>query len=489
MKLLFSRLTAVVLVLAVASCVPSLEDNPPREARTGLPAGFGRLGGKPTAHSAAGRTWGQLFADPYLRRLIEMALDSNQELQMRLQEIIISKYEVMARKGEYLPKVDVGARAGVEKVGKYTSQGQADEHTDTPEHLPDLGFGFSATWEIDIWGKLRNAAKAANFRYLASIEGRKFAVTRLVAEIARSYYELLALDKQLEVLDKNIEILLNALEVVRIQKQAARVTQLAVQRFEAEVLKYKSRRYEVQQRIVQTENRLNFLVGRFPKYIHRDPDRFDDPLPPPLQAGIPSQLLENRPDVRQAELQLEAAKLDVAVAKARFYPSFSIDAEVGYEAFNPAHIVDTPDSLLYNLAGNLTAPLLNRAGIKAQYYAANAMQLQAVLAYEQTILSAFTEVKNQLALIENLEKSYELQEKQVQQLTDAIEVSNLLFRSARADYMEVLLTRREALESQLELIETKLRQLLAMVNVYQALGGGWRGPTTAQTGEPKQPAK
>ncbi len=469
--------------------MPSLEDNPPRQPRTGLPPSFGRLGGPATAKSDAATTWAQLFSDPHLRHLIEMALDSNQELQVRLQEIIIAKYEVMSRKGEYLPKVDAGVHGGVEKVGKYTSQGQADEHTDTPENLPDLGFGFSATWEVDIWGKLRNAAKAANYRYLATIEGRKFAVTRLVAEIARSYFELLALDKQLEVIEKNLEIQKNALEVVRIQKQAARVTQLAVQRFEAEVLKNQSLQYDLQQQIVQTENRLNFLVGRFPKHILRDADRFDDPLPPPLKAGLPSALLENRPDVRQAELQLEAAKLDVAVAKARFYPSFSIDAEVGYEAFNPAHIVDTPDSLLYNLAGNLTAPLLNRAGIEAQYYAANAMQLQAVYDYERTILSAFTEVKNQLTLTENLEKSYELQKRQVEQLTDAIEVSNLLFRSARADYMEVLLTRRDALESEMELIETKKRQLLAMVNIYQALGGGWRGRKTARSDQPKPPEK
>ncbi|MCA9623574.1 MAG: TolC family protein, partial [Myxococcales bacterium] len=431
------RAATLVAVVLVAGCVPSLEDNPPRDAHKGLPASFGRLGGKPTAHSDAGQAWGQLFADPHLEALIEMALDSNQELHMRLQEIIIAKNEIMARKGEYLPKVDVGLRGGVEKVGKYTSQGQADEHTGTPENLPDLGFGFSATWEIDIWKKLRNAARAATFRYLATIEGRKFAVTRLVAEIASSYYELLALDNQLEVLDRNITIQQNALEVVRIQKQAARVTQLAVQRFEAEVLKNQSRKYALQQQIIQIENHINFLVGRFPQHIVRSSDSFDDPLPPPLQAGLPSELLENRPDVKQAELMLEAAKLDVKVAKARFYPSFSIDADVGFEAFNPRHIVDTPDSLFYNLAGNLTAPLLNRQGIKAQYFAANAMQLQAVYAYEQTVLGAFTEVKNQLALIENLEKSYELQEKQVQQLTDAIEVSNLLFRSARADYMEV----------------------------------------------------
>jgi len=453
-------------------CVPSLVDSEPREPETAVPGQYGNSDGSPS--SAASQTWQAMFDDPHLQALINEAVENNKELNMRLQEIIIAKNEVMARKGEYMPRVDFAAGAGVEKVGKYTSQGQADEMTGTPENLPMLGFGFTASWEIDIWKKLRNAAKAAVKRYLASIEGRRFAITQLVAEIANSYYELMALDSQLEVVKRNIRILQDALKVVRLQKQAARVTQLAVQRFEAEVLKNQSRQWDIEQQIIVAENRINFLAGRFPQPVARSKTKITDLEPPVVGSGLPSQLLENRPDVKQAELELEAAKLDVAVAKARFYPSFSIEADLGYEAFNPRHLVDTPDSIFYNLAGNLTAPLLNRQGIKAEYYAANAAQVQAVFGYEQAILQAYTDVANQLARIKNLEKSYERLKQQVDTLEKAVTVSQTLFRSARADYMEVLLTRRDRLESEMQLIETRARQLRAMVNIYQALGGGWR---------------
>ena len=208
--------------------------------------------------------------------------------------------------------------------------------------------------------------------------------------------------------------------------------------------------------------------------MKRDSEQFKEPLPNFTEAGIPSQLLDNRPDVRAATLQLEAAKLDVKSAKANFYPSLRIDAELGYKSFNVKHLSTTPESLLYNVAGGLTAPLLNRKAIKAQYYTANASQLQAVFNYERTVLQAFTEVVNTLARVGNLQKGYELQAQQVEKLVGAIEISNILFQSARADYTEVLFTRRDSLEAEMELIETKNRQIQARINIYQALGGGWK---------------
>jgi outer membrane protein TolC len=208
--------------------------------------------------------------------------------------------------------------------------------------------------------------------------------------------------------------------------------------------------------------------------VTRNSEEFNGPLPSGIQAGLPSNLLENRPDVRQAELELSAAKLDVKAAKAAFYPSLSIDAGLGYHSFNAAHLVNTPESVAYDLAGGLTAPLLNRAAITADYRSANARQIQAVFNYEKTLLQAFTDVANQLAMITNLGKAYELQKEQVDKLTAAVDVSNVLFRGARADYMEVLLTRRDSLDAQLELVETKKKQFLAVANIYQALGGGWR---------------
>lgn len=459
-------------------CVPSLEDNKPREPSREVPAAFGSASSATDAPpSAAQATWRTIFDSAELRALIEAALEKNQELNIRLQEIIIARNEVSVRQGDYQPRVSAGAGVGVEKVGEHTSQGVSDAAHGVPANLGDFTFGLRGTWEVDVWQKLRSAVKAANLRYLASLEGRNFLVTQIVAELARSYYELVAIDNQLDILNRNITILTDALEVVRLEKQAARVTELAVQRFEAEVLKNKSRLYNLEQERVQAENRINFLVGRYPQPVSRNPQKLKAPLPTVIQAGLPSQLLENRPDVRQAELELAAAKLDVKVAKAAFYPSLSIDAGVGYRAFNPEHLVATPESLVYNLAGNLTAPLLNRQAIEAQYRSANARQIQAVFNYERTLLQAFTDVANQLAMIKNLQQSYDLQAQQVDALTRSSEVSKVLFQSARADYMEVLLTRRDALDAEMELVETRKRQLQAMVNVYQALGGGWRsGP-------------
>lgn len=464
---------AICASLVTTSCVPSLKDNPTREPHREVPASFG---GAPQATSAAQQTWAELFESPALRELIDAALRNNQELDLQVQEIIIARSEAYGRTGEYQPRVEGVAGIGVEKVGEHTSQGVGDEQAGLAQNLGDFAFGLRASWEVDVWHKLRNGAKAAQLRYLATIEGRNFLITQIVAEIARSYFELVALDNELEILDRNIEIQARGLEAVRLQWQAAQVTELAVQRFEAEVLKNQSHRFELEQARTQTENRINFLVGRYPQPVQRTAGELGRLTPRAVGVGLPSDLLTNRPDVRAAELALTAAKLDVKAAKAAFYPALTIDAELGYRAFNPVHLLATPASVAYGLAGGLVAPLINRKGITAQYRMANAMQLQAVTRYEQTVLQAFTDVATQLAMISNLASSYELRRQQVEKLALAVETSNLLFQSARADYMEVLLTRRDSLEAELELVETKKQQLLAMVNVYQALGGGWRRP-------------
>jgi multidrug efflux system outer membrane protein len=423
--------------------------------------------------------WREFFKDQYLVALIDSALKYNQEFNITLQEINIARNEVRARKGEYLPFLSAGAGAGVEKVGRYTRSG-AVEATDEiqpgkefPDPLPNYGAGFNASWELDIWKKLRNAKKSAMYRYLSSVEGRNFMVTNLIADIASSYYELMAYDNQLAILRQNVEIQQNALQIVRLQKEAAKVTELAVRKFEAEVLKNQSRQYEILQIITELQNRINFLVGRFPQPVLRNSQDFAALAPDSIHAGIPSQLLQNRPDIRQSELELAAAKLDVKVARANFYPSLRITAGLGYQAFNPQFLVTMPQSLMYSIGGDLFAPLINRNAIKAYYYSANSKQIQDVYNYERTILNAYIEVSNQLSNINNLRQSYALKARQVEALTQSIEISTTLFRSARADYMEVLLTQRDALDSKFDLIETKMEQMHAMVNIYQALGGGW----------------
>ncbi len=484
---IFNSIAVSLTVLMFTACVPSLVE---KTADKSVPANYHSSQDSLNQQEYANETvqdttnsaqvnWKEFFTDPYLNNLIEIGLENNQELNITLQEIMISQNEVQARKGEYLPYLGLKAGAGLDKAAEYTRDGAVEENLNIredeafPEPLPDYMIGAYATWEIDIWSKLHNAKKASVLRYLSSIEGKNFMVTNLIAEIANSYYELLALDNQLAIVERNIEIQSNALKIVRLQKQAARVTELAVKKFEAEVFKTKSLQYKFKQQIVETENRINFLIGRYPQPIERNAEAFVDLIPKHIQAGIPSQLLENRPDIKQAELDLKAAELDIKVAKARFYPSLGISANLGYQAFNPKYLLKTPQSLLYGLAGDITAPLINRNAIKADYQSANAMQVQAVYNYERTVLNAYIEVANQVAKIDNLENSYDLIANQVAALTKSIDISNGLFRNARADYMEVLLTQRDALESKFELIETKKEQMAALVNMYQALGGGW----------------
>lgn len=473
-SILYKSVTVAILALTVWGC--KITEPTSRAERTETPESYN--GSQDTINSAQ-LGWDDLFDDPYLKSLIDTALSHNQELNMMLQEINVSNNEIQARKGEYLPFANIQAGAGLDKVGRYTRYGALEANTEIkpgeefPEPYTDFMIGAYASWELDVWKKLRNGKKVAVYKYLSTVEGKNFMVTQLVAEIANSYFELMALDNQLSILSQNIGIQKDALEIVKLQKQAAKVSELAVKRFEAEVAKNQSLIYGIQQQITESENRINFLVGRFPQPVARNSSSFEQMTTQVIKAGIPSQLLANRPDIRQAELDLEAAKLDVKVAKANFYPSFRITAGLGYNAFNPQFLFTSPESMLYSLAGDLMAPLINRNAIKANYASANSKQMQAVINYEQSILNGYIEVANQVSKINNLEKSYALKSQQVSALTESISISNSLFRSARADYMEVLLTQRDALESRMELIETKMQQMNAMVNVYQALGGGW----------------
>jgi len=424
--------------------------------------------------------WRDFFQDKYLRDLIEVALKNNQELNITLQEIEISQNEINMRSGKVLPTVALKAGAGLEKVGRYTSQGAGDASTEirpgheVPDPLSDFGVSAVANWEVDVWKKLRNSKKASVNRYLASVEGKNFVLTNLISEVANSYYELLALDNQLAIVKQNIDIQKNGLDIVKVQKQAARATELAVQKFNAEVLSSQSLEFKILQEIVETENRINFLLGRFPQEIPREKSEFVNMVPMFVNAGIPSQLLANRPDIKKAELELAAAKLDVKAARAEFYPSLDISASIGTQAYKPSYLATLPESLLYSIIGDLTAPLLNRTSIKAEYKSASSRQIQAVVNYQRTVLNAYLEVVNQMSNIGNLQKSYDLKAGQVNALTQSIDISNDLFRSARADYLEVLMTQRDALEAKLELVETKKAQLNAVVNVYRDLGGGWK---------------
>ncbi len=468
--------TSLILLfcLLIQSCAPSLPEykNSPQE-KLSVPESFSVKNSDLAESDLIDKNWRLFFKDEKLISLIEIALKNNQELNILSQEINIANNEVMARQGQYLPKVEIGAGFSSEKTSQFTSKGASDEVANLSDKLNNREVSIAATWEVDIWKKLRNFAKSSYLQYLASIEGRKFAVTQLVTEVSDSYYELMSLDNQLEIIDQFLVTIKKARQVVELQQIAGRTTSLAIKRFDAEVLKNESRKYDIQQKIIVAENHLNQLLGRLPQHIDRESNQFMSVQLPEVKTNLPTDLLNNRPDLKQASLQIEAAKLNVKAVKAQFYPSLNIGADVGYKSFNAAHFTDS-SSLFYNIAGGITAPLINRKAIKADYFSANNKQIEAVYNYEQTFIKSFAEVVNQLSAVKNLGQVYELKMQQTKALSDSFEISNILFMAARVDYLESLLTRRDYLESQLELIEAKQNQLVAYLNLYRALGGGWR---------------
>lgn len=427
----------------------------------------------------AAQSWRQYFSDGDLMSIIDSALRRNQELVILEQEMAIRRNEVRARKGEYLPFLSMGSAAGLERTPRYTRNGAVEEGLPVkgsrafPDPLGDVQLGAALSWEVDVWKKLRNARQAAAFRYLNSVEGKRFAVTRLVAEVAASYYEWQGLYTTLGIIDQNISLQSNALEGVRQQKESAKVTQLAVNRFEAQLLHTRALQYEVKQKMTEAENRLRFLSGNPALVLKPLSVAFSTLSPGTGQAGVPAQLLRNRPDIRQAEFALKAAQLDVKSARAAFLPSVRITAGLGLQAFNPVFLLN-PASLAAQAAGDLVAPLVNRNAISAAYLSANAQQVQTAVAYEQRILNAYVEVLNEVARLDNFTRNYQTKEQEVEILLNSVSIANSLFNSARADYIEVLTTQREALEAKLDLVDIKLKQMEAKVNLYRALGGGWQ---------------
>jgi len=379
----------------------------------------------------------------------------------------------------YLPFVGLGTGAGFERNSLYTPLGAAEEQLTYPggrpfpDPVPNARISANLRWQIDIWHQLRNARDAAIQRYCEAVEARDYLITQLVADTAESYFELAALDKRLVYLTQTIELQEQSLEVAQAQKEAARGTELAVQRFLAEVRKNESQRQIVQQEIIEAENRINFLVGRYPQPVERESWDFINLDSRVLGVGVPALLLQNRRDIRAAEFEVAASGLDVLVARANFYPRLDITAGVGFEAFNPRYLFD-PGSLIANAAGEMVAPLINRKAIQAEYLNANARQLQAIYGYQRTVLNAFIEVVNRVFKAENYRGSVAIKLEQVNALEESVSVATDLFQGARpeVEYMDVLFAQRDLLEARTVLIETKQQQLSATVNAYQALGGG-----------------
>ncbi len=473
---IYKYLLIVILFISVNACkVPSMLPAP--ELKT-IPNGYKNLSIVDSANIVKIK-WNQFFTDQQLIALIDTALIQNLDVLTTLQEIEIAKNKVKLANGKFVPTINGGVNLAVEKVGRYTSQGAGDASADitpgntVPELLPSINFGFQASWEADIWGKLKNEKQAAYLRYLSTEAGKNLVITNLIAEIAFNYYELLAQTNQLEIVRKSIELQSNELEIVKVQKEAGVVTSLAVKQFEAQLYNTQNLEFNILQNIVETENKINLLLGRYPQKITVDTKNILQTTPSIIKAGVPSQLLINRPDIKQAELELQASNFDIIAARAEFYPSLNIGSTFGFSAFKPSYLLRTPESIMYSMASDITGPIVNKSAIKAAFANVNALQIEAMYTYQRSIFNGFIDVSNQLSNLENLTKAHDLKLKEAIALTEAVDVSNDLFKYGKANYLEVMIAQKEALNTQLELIDVKKQKLQALTNIYKALGGGW----------------
>lgn len=442
----------------------------------------GTFAGQADSTGIASLQWKTFFNDRHLVALIDTALQNNFDLKMAAQRIEMARTNIMAAHGAMLPVVSGDVSGGGRKFGDYTMDGvgnydtnfsgniDADRRLPGP-FMPDYFVGLRSSWEIDIWGKLKNHKKAAYTRFLASEKGSQAIITGLIAEIARSYYELIALDTELDIIRKNIALQESAVETIKIQKEAGRANELGVRQLTAQLLNTRSLEFEVQQKIIEIENNVNLLTGRFPQAIARG-TTLEQVMPQSISAGIPMQMLRRRPDIQQAHLDLLANYSEQQAAQLAFLPSLNITAFLGFNAFK-SNLLFSPGSLAYSALGGLTAPLINRKALKANQKRAEAASLEALYAYNKSVLNGFREVSTSLKKLENTRQIGDLKKQEVEVLQQAVATSKDLFLTGYASYLEVITAQRGVLQEELNLTNVQKEQFLALVELYRALGGGW----------------
>jgi multidrug efflux system outer membrane protein len=422
------------------------------------------------------------FTDKNLVALIDTAVLNNLDLKMAVQRIEMARSNVLFARGAMLPAVSAEISGGGRKFGNYTMDGvgnydtnfspNIDDNRRLPDpFLPDYFAGLRSSWEVDIWGKLKTQRKAAYVRFLATEKAKQAITTSLIAQVAGMYYELINLDTELDIIRKNIVLQESAVATIKIQKEGGRANELAVKQFQAQLLNTRSLEININQRIVETENQLNTLLGRFPQTITRSTS-LELTFPQQVQAGIPSQMLRRRPDVQQAELEMLANYSDQQAARLAFLPSLNITAMLGFNAFK-SNLIFNPGSIAYNALGGLAAPLLNRKSLKAGQKRTEAASLEALYAYNKSILTGFQEVNSSLKKIENTQKISDFKKEEVAVLQQAVATSRDLFLTGYATYLEIIMAQRSVLEAELTLTDVQKEQYQALVELYRSVGGGW----------------
>ncbi len=411
-------------------------------------------------------SWTEMFTDPILQDYIEKGLENNIDIRVAMQQIIAAEAYVKQGKAGYLPTLNGSGTYTHQELSENGQFGSLFSSVDQYQLSADL------SWEADIWGKIRSQKRAFDARYLQSIAAHQAVKTRLIAGIASTYYQLLSLDEQIKITKETIETRENSLETTQALKEAGNLTEVGVKQTEAQLYTAQGILIDLENQERLLENTLSILLGEAPMQIERT-ELDEQEITTELNIGVPVQLLRNRPDVIAAEYDLVNAFELTNVAKSNFYPSLTLTASGGLQALRAADLFDT-NSLFATIIGGIAQPILNGRRIRTEYEVSQAEQEQARLEFRRAILTASKEVSDALYTYQAATNKIEVKQKEYEAYGLATEYSEELLNNGLANYLEVLTARENALNSSLDLTNAKYNQLKAVVDLYEALGGGWQ---------------
>lgn len=420
--------------------------------------------------SMADMSWKELFTDPYLVQYIEQGLQNNIDIRVAIQQVQAAEAYAKQGKAGFLPSFNADLSANRSYISKNGQQGALIGNG--RNHLDQFQLAGTLSWEADIWGKIRSNQRATQADYLRSVAAHQAVKSRLVSDIASAYYQLLALDSQLEITKKSVMVRDSSVTTIQALKDAGNVTQVAVDQNIAQYNNARALQVDIETAIFQTENLLSILLGQQPRnYARSELDK--QQLESELKLGVPALLLRNRPDVIAAEYNLVRAFELTNVARSNFYPSLTLSASGGLQSLELDQLLNT-NSLFANLVGGLAQPIFNQRKIRTQKEVADAQQEQALLEFKRSLLIAGNEVSNALFTYEAETQKFEYRNLEVEALRNAESNSSALLKNGYANYLDLLTARQSALNAELNVIDSKLQQLLSIVDLYEALGGGWK---------------
>lgn len=420
--------------------------------------------------SMADMSWKELFTDPYLVQYIEEGLQNNIDIRVAIQQVLAAEAYAKQGKAGYLPSFNADLSANRSYISKNGQQGALIGSGKS--HIDQFQLAGSLSWEADIWGKIRSNQRATEADYLRTVAAHQAVKSRLVANIAAAYYQLLSLDAQLEITKKSIIVRDSSVSTIQALKDAGNVNQVAVDQNIAQYNNARALQVDLETAIFQTENMLSILLGQQPQNYARS-DLNEQEVQSDLKLGVPSTLLRNRPDVIAAEYNLIRAFELTNVARSNFYPSLTLSASGGLQSLELDQLLNT-NSLFANFVGGLAQPIFNQRKIRTQKEVAETQQEQAFLEFKRSLLVAGNEVSNALYSYDAESEKIEYRILEVEALRNAESNSDALLKNGFANYLDLLTARQSALNAELNVIDSKLQQLLSIVDLYEALGGGWK---------------